>query len=461
MNNNTQDVIIIGAGASGSALAFALARYTTISKIMIVEKYAKPGQVNSKASNNSQTLHVGDIETNYDLGRIRDVHPAAMMTVHYAEMLPQEERKRILQVVPKMVLGVGEAEVALLEKRFSEISHLFPELEKKYGPALATLEPALMKGRTINEPVLALYNPLGYAVNFEALAASFIAEAEKNDEQLIVRYNTKVDKIEKDPDGIYSVYFEDGKVARARVVVVNADSYSLLFAKQLGYGKNFSLIPIAGNFYFTQKLLHSKVYTVQKPELPFAAVHGDPDIQHPDLTRWGPTARFKMILESHTSGTFLDYLRSSGLGKWKTWKSFAKILLKKVLRVYLIKNMLYELPWIGKMLFVSNVRKIVPSIKAADVRVAKGFGGMRLQRVDTDTHELKLGEGKIVGDNIIFNMTPSPGASVALYNAYRDAEQVVAFLGNEVFRKGDMQMELLKEDAHAEKDVSIPAGYSA
>ena len=51
MNTDHYDVVIIGAGASGTALLYTLARYTDIKRIAIVEKYDRPGQVNSKASN--------------------------------------------------------------------------------------------------------------------------------------------------------------------------------------------------------------------------------------------------------------------------------------------------------------------------------------------------------------------------------------------------------------------------
>jgi malate dehydrogenase (quinone) len=62
-NSHHYDVVIIGGGASGTALLYTLAKYTNIPHIALIEKYDRPGQVNSKASNNSQTLHVGDIET--------------------------------------------------------------------------------------------------------------------------------------------------------------------------------------------------------------------------------------------------------------------------------------------------------------------------------------------------------------------------------------------------------------
>ncbi len=67
---------------------------------------------------------------------------------------------------------------------------------------------------------------------------------------------------------------------------------------------------------------------------------------------------------------------------------------------------------------------------------------MRLQRVDIKSRKLLLGEGKIIGENIIFNMTPSPGASVCLYNAMRDAEQIIKFDNNFSFNKNQMLSDL-------------------
>ena len=166
---------------------------------------------------------------------------------------------------------------------------------------------------------------------------------------------------------------------------------------------------------------------MQDKKLPFAAVHGDPDIHVPNQTRWGPTAKMSPVLESRKFNTTLDYFKSASLFRFATIKSFLKILSDVVRFKFLLKNTLYDIPVIGKYFFIKNVQKIVPTIRARDLKKAKGFGGMRLQRVNTKTHELQLGEGKIVGRNIIFNMTPSPGASVCLFNGMRDAENLIKF----------------------------------
>lgn len=459
MLENQYDIVIIGGGASGTALLYTLAKYTNVKRLALVEKYAQLGQVNSHARNNSQTLHVGDIETNYSIDKVRQVKPAAMMVTRYVEKLPASERDAIISQVQKMVLGVGEKEVVGLKNRYEALRDVFPEVQKLVGADIATVEPAVMAGRNPRQPILALFNPKGYAVNFGRLAQSLADQAKKSSDKTVeVKLNTNVTKIVKTNTG-YILKTSTGEI-HARTVVVDADAYSLGFAKSLGYGQEFSLIPIAGTFYFTKQILQGKVYTVQEPRLPFAAAHGDPDVNVPDSTRWGPTARFVPVLESYKPGTMWAYLRSAGLARPRTWLSFLKILLEPIRFFYLTKNIFFELPIIGKYLFVGSIKKIAPNVRARDIRIAKGFGGMRLQRVDTRTHELQLGEGKIIGDKIIFNMTPSPGASVCLYNGMRDAEALMKFFNGEFsFDKPAMMRDLMDASVVQTTDVSSKTSY--
>ena len=74
----------------------------------------------------------------------------------------------------------------------------------------------------------------------------------------------------------------------ADAVVVSAGGHSLLLAHQMGYGLEYSVFPMAGSFYFTPPVLNGKVYTVQNDKLPFAAIHGDPDMLADNATRFGP-----------------------------------------------------------------------------------------------------------------------------------------------------------------------------
>ena len=64
----------------------------------------------------------------------------------------------------------------------------------------------------------------------------------------------------------------------------------------------------------------------------------------------------------------------------------------------------------------------------SELKYAKRYGGTRPQIVNNTTRKLEMGEAKLSGDKIIFNITPSPGASTCLGNAYSDTSKILSFL---------------------------------
>ena len=135
------DVLIIGGGVSGTALLYELAKYTDLTSLGLVEKYDGIAKVNSHGHNNSQTIHCGDIETNYTVDKARTVKRTADMIVHYATRLPAEERDKIIFKMPKMVLGVGKTECDYIRKRYTEFKELFPKMELLEKEDIAKIEP--------------------------------------------------------------------------------------------------------------------------------------------------------------------------------------------------------------------------------------------------------------------------------------------------------------------------------
>ena len=67
-------------------------------------------------------------------------------------------------------------------------------------------------------------------------------------------------------------------------------------------------------------------------------------------------------------------------------------------------------------------------MKSSLVKKDVGYGGTRPQIINTKTRSLSMGEARIQGQNAIFNITPSPGASTCLANALRDTQEVIKFL---------------------------------
>src|SRR3989344_7705534 len=274
------NVAIIGGGIVGAALLYVLSRYTNIPKIALIEKYGELALVNSHHTNNSQTLHFGDIETNYTLEKARKVKEAAEMVVAYLQKYGQGMFIKSY----KMVLGVGGAEVRELEKRYEEFKPLFSKLKKLGREEIAELEPRVVKSRKSNEELLALYTEDGYAVNFKNLAESFAEKALRtNKTNLFMK--TEAKKISK-VEGGYLIDTDRGPI-KAEVVAVTAGPHSLIFARELGYGREFGILPLARNFYCAKNVLRGKVYMVQLKGMPFAAIHGDPDVNNPEETRFG------------------------------------------------------------------------------------------------------------------------------------------------------------------------------
>lgn len=436
MGTQIYDVVIIGGGVTGTALLYALARFTDLKHLALVEKYSSVASVNSRATSNSQTIHCGDIETNYSLEKALKVRRSAQMLVRYASQLPTAMRDRVIYQFPKMVLGVGAQECQLLRQRYEMFKPHFQGMQLLEKAQIAELEPNVVKVRSGDRPeelVAIAINGEYTAINYGTLAQSFVEQAQAvSDKTVDLKLGHAVQSIE--PAGLqYRVTTAEGSIS-ARFVVVSAGGHSLLFAHRMGIGLNYSCLPVAGNFYFTPQVLNGKVYTVQNDRLPFAAIHGDPDITMPGKTRFGPTALPLPLLERNNLKTLVDYLEVLKLDKTVAavlWDLF-KV---RDIRNYIFKNMAFEVPGVNRRLFLKDARKIVPSLQLEDLTFAQGIGGVRPQLIDRTQRKLILGQAEIdPGDGIRFNITPSPGATTCLGNAEQDVLRIQQHLGCEFDR---------------------------
>jgi len=430
--SRTADLVIVGGGISGAALLLAAARYSTIRRIVLIEKYPGLAQVNSAATHNSQTLHCGDIETNYTLAKAVKVKQAAMMVANYSARLAPGES--LLHRYPKMVLGVGPAECARLRTRFDEFAPHYPWMRLYEKTDIARIEPNVVRGldgRDRAEELVACGAEDEYcAANFAALTRSLASHARDTNAEIQLVLGTRVTAI-RAAGSAFEVETARGRISTGSVVV-SAGGHSLFLAQQMGYGHEFSVLPVAGSFYFTPKILNGKVYTVQNDKLPFAAIHGDPDLLVPEATRFGPTALILPELERYRLATMLDFLRVARFDTALV-KVLADMFADRDIRHYILKNTLFEVPVLRRHLFLRDARKIVPALKASHLRFANGFGGLRPQLVDRNLKKLMLGEAKInPGNGVIFNMTPSPGATSCLDNAIQDLRLVARHLGASV-----------------------------
>ena len=438
MNEKHYEVVIVGGGISGAALFYELAKYSTAKNICLLEKYEDLATLNSKGTSNSQTIHVGDIETNYTLSKAKITKRTAKMIEKFC--LQYDLQDKIMFKHQKMALGVGEKEVEFITKRYNEFKEVFPYLELWDKETLRELEPKLVyadKEQTKDrpEPIVAMgakdqYTTVDFGDMTKELAkAGQNADSTKTTD---IFFNSEVEDIEKVGDK-YKLTTVNGTVYTADFVVVNAGAHSLFLAHKMGYGKHMGSLSMAGSFYITNgEFLNGKVYMVQNDKLPFAALHGDPDILENGKTRFGPTALALLVLERYKGGkSIFQCLKTMNIDG-SILKIFWDLLKDSEIRNYVFKNFLFEVPGINKGLFVKDARKIVPSLTVDDLEYAKGFGGVRPQVLNKTEKKLMLGEASLSeGKGIIFNMTPSPGATSCLGNAERDIKVVCEYLNLE------------------------------
>lgn len=438
------NVVVVGAGVTGAALAYELARYTDIKNIAIVEKYDDVGTLNSNSRGNSQTIHYGDIETNYSLEKAMKTKTTANMIVKYCTQYGHENSMMFSH--QKIAMGVGDKEVEFIKNRYETFSEHFPNMRLIDKDSLKKIEPNVILDRFGNnrkENIIAMGSTNEWTtIDYGKMAYSLIDNTLKTKNKKIDLFlKSPVLDIQKQNDESFVLRLSDKKIC-ADFVIVNAGAYSLYLAHKMGYGSNYGCLPITGSFYLSKKkLLNGKVYMVQNDKLPFAALHGDPDITMNGATRLGPTAIMLPRLERFKSGSFIDF--------WKTLKldsvsmGIIMDLFKDAdIRRFILDNIIYETPLINKKYFTKKVRKIIPSLKENDIHYAKGFGGIRPQILDKENNTMLLSESFIdTKEGIIFNMTPSPGATSCLGNGIRDVENIALYL-NKTFYKDKFKEEL-------------------
>ncbi|GAW81855.1 malate:quinone oxidoreductase [Plasmodium gonderi] len=436
------DTVIIGGGVTGTGLLFLLSKFTNLKKLAILERRSDFALVASHGKNNSQTIHCGDIETNYSFEKAKFIKRYADLLRNYLGKLPSDKRDDISSITQKMVLGVGEKECEFLEQRYPMFKKLFKSMKLYNKNDIHKVEPkvALKNSHTLRDEALsALYMPPELTTcDFQKLSRSFIECANSmnhsSTKKVSVHLDTEVNNIEEINESLYKIYTNRGTI-KSRFVVVCACGHSLMIAQKMNYGLEYSCLPVAGSFYFSGNILNGKVYTIQNPALPFAAVHGDPDIIERGKTRFGPTALPLPLLERDNMNTLLDFLKVWN-PDFNLFHVYFNLFKDMTMLKYVCRNFLFEIPILNKYLFLKDVRKIIPTLTTRDLSYCVGYGGVRPQLINKKTKKLILGEGKIdSGKNIIFNITPSPGATTCLGNGEYDMNTICERLNAEINKK--------------------------
>lgn len=426
-------IAVLGLGAQGTSATHHAAVYSDVRSVRAFDARPQVAMVATRSKTHSQTNHFGDMESNYNRKKAIRTAPAAKMNVNYCRHYGYLDQ--IIHRQQKMLFAVGEKEIQDALARLETIKDIFPYLELYDRERLKQIEPALIydrDGRERPEEVLGIGTSSQYvAVDFEAMAKTLALNAMRysGETEVDLLFNTGILSLEKKGD-IYHIRTTRGEYT-AEAVIANLGTGTLPLFHQMGHASHIACLPLLGSFFMANaRLLNGKVYTMQDPDLPNAAVHGDPDITAEGLTRFGPTALLVPTLE-RDGGIKAVFSAYKSLNLDPTMMLIlSRLLMDNKKSGYMALNALYEVPVIGPRLFLEQIRKIVPSLELGQIQYAKGYGGIRPQVINKLTGELDFGSAKILPeDRLIGNITPSPGATDALNNAMKDVVQVTSALG--------------------------------
>lgn len=390
------DVLVIGGGIVGLSTAHALSRLAPGTRVVVLEK--EDGPARHQTGRNSGVIHSGIYYRPGSLKARFAVRGAAEMVKFCAEHGIAHE------VTGKLIVATGREELPRLHalvQRGRENGIPVREL----GPAqIAEYEPEVRGLAAIH---VATTGIVDYGQVTAQLAESSGAE---------IVYGGAVDLISRRASGV-AVRTTSGLVVRARVLVNCAGLQCDRIARLAGDEPGMRIVPFRGEYYDLARpsLVRGLVYPVPDPAFPFLGVH---------LTRGiggevhvGPNAVPALAREGYGWGTVRPRDIADELawpGSWRMaarhWKYGAGEIRRSL----------------SKPAFVEAVRRLLPAVRADDLRPAAA--GVRAQAV--------LRDGTLVDDFLIREAArtvhvlnaPSPAATASLPIGREVARRALATL---------------------------------
>lgn len=312
MGDNTYDLIIVGAGIIGAAVAYTYCKKHPAARVMLIEKSAKPAS--HQTGRNSGVIHAGVY------------YPPGSLKAQYCRQ-GLEDTLRFCQDYDLPFEQCGKLVVATSDKEVEALDMIFDRCQQN------DLSPERVNARGITgmEPHIrgeeAIYVSHTGITDYAAITACMLEQARLSG-ALEIRYQHAVCGIEEG-DAFATITCEcSGELHRYRAekLIVCAGVYADSLIRQQGLDCGFSILPFKGEYF----KLHARfdnitsrlIYPVPDPAMPFLGVHLTRMIG--GYTTVGPNAVLAPGKEAHenhqTSVAELWRLgRSPGL--WKLlWK---------------------------------------------------------------------------------------------------------------------------------------------
>lgn len=285
--NQSTDIILIGAGIMSATLAMFLKELNPALNIQIFERLDMIAGESSDAWNNAGTGHSAFCELNYtpekedktiDISKALKIATSFETSKEFWSYLIESKKiaspKKFINPIPHMSFVWGGDNVYYLRKRFKELAKhpLFAGME--YSEKWEQLEawmPLIMEGRVPGIEVAATKMEEGTDVNFGALTRAMLDHL-KTLSGVSLYLNHEVRDLEKDENGKWNITVKDLALKEKRTIQANfvfigagGGSLPLLEKSNIEEAEGFGGFPVSGQWLrcTNQKVIerhHAKVY---------------------------------------------------------------------------------------------------------------------------------------------------------------------------------------------------------
>ena len=383
------DFTVVGAGVVGLATAYKLQRKFPEKSILILEKESDVGM--HQTGRNSGVIHSGIY---YKPGsyKAKNCREGRIQLVDYCKQF-----KVPYDICGKLIVATTEEELPALETIYETgIINRTEGIRYVVSEEIEAIEP-FIKG------VKAIHVPAAGIIDYVELCKSFIREIQHINRNSTCLFNTRYNTIKKQDD-FFELDTSQGKFQTKRVIYC-AGLQSDRLAEKDDLKLDMKIVGFRGDYYeFTPEAQHKinhLVYPVPDPKYPFLGVHFTRMID--GSIECGPNAVFTFKREGYkrTSFSWKDsYEALKFVGTWRLFRKHWRKGLDEYRRAF------------SKVLFVKELRKIMPCIEMEDVVATRS--GVRAQAIDAGGN--MINDFKIVekDSNIHVLNAPSPAATSCL-----------------------------------------------
>lgn len=336
-NNNTSDVILIGAGIMSATLGTFLKKLEPTWQIKIFERMDRVTAESSEAWNNAGTGHSAFCELNYtpemedgsiNIDKALKIASSFEVSKEFWSTLVQEgiikDPSQAIRRIPHMSFVWGDKNVEYLRKRHEALTkhHLFSDMEFSDNyDKIAEWMPLIMEGRDRDQKLAATCMDIGTDVNFGALSKSMFSYLE-NADGVELKLHHEVEDIKRLSNGDWEIEIKNLDTNKThkyttKFIFIGAGggSLPLLEKSDIPEGRGYGGFPISGKWLVCNKpeLIEehcAKVYgkaSVGSP--PMSVPHLDTRmIDGKKALLFGPYAGFSTKFLKH--GSFMDLPQS-------------------------------------------------------------------------------------------------------------------------------------------------------